>query len=266
VSTNDSDKNFNSKVVLFTRAKLLLLDQTRLIKEALRYTRTMVINEVLSSCLNLPIGNLRIQDFELRTELGKGMFGTVIGAEYQSDSYGLKRGTMVAIKAACKKDIIDSGTIVNGNPVDLLNEQYVLKLATLARTAGLCKNLCTFYGSWKDGQRLYLATEYLPNGTLESVIKKYWKNLKTEKDDFASFYGTEIARGLSFLHSRGILHRDLKLDNVVLDKENHARLIDFGMSVRDIDNNLARSLCGTPSYIAPEVVICYRYRLDENPI
>ena len=257
---------FNSKLVLFSRAKLLLLDQTCLIKETLRYTRTMVINEVLSSCVNLPIGSLRIQDFELRLELGKGMFGTVIGAEYQSDSYNLKRGSMVAIKAACKKDIIDSGTLVDGNPVDLLNEQYVLKLSTLARFAGLCRNLCTFYGSWKDGQRLYLATEYLPNGTLESVVRNYWKSLKTEKDSFALFYGTEIAKGISFLHSRGILHRDLKLDNVVLDQENHARLIDFGMSVRDIDSNLARSLCGTPTYIAPEVVICYRYRLDKNPI
>lgn len=67
------------------------------------------------------------------------------------------------------------------------------------------------------------------------------------------FYGAEIVCALKFLHRRGIVYRDLKLDNVCLDGDGHIRLIDFGMCVPRVYRYEPSAFCGTPEYMAPEV-------------
>jgi serine/threonine protein kinase len=79
---------------------------------------------------------------------------------------------------------------------------------------------------------------------------------KSFPEEVAKFYAAEILVALEYLHSRNIIYRDLKPENVLLGSDGHIKLTDFGMSkVCFSKNEMAYSMCGTPEYIAPEVIL-----------
>lgn len=74
-------------------------------------------------------------------------------------------------------------------------------------------------------------------------------------EDRARFYLAEIILALEDLHSRDIIYRDMKPDNIVFDSEGHALITDFGLSKQEIDDDtLAWTYCGSPAYMAPEMI------------
>ncbi len=68
-------------------------------------------------------------------------------------------------------------------------------------------------------------------------------------------YISQIVKGLIYIHSQGIIHRDLKLGNVLINDQMDAKICDFGLSTRiKAEGDVKKTICGTPNYIAPEIL------------
>jgi serum/glucocorticoid-regulated kinase 2 len=88
------------------------------------------------------------------------------------------------------------------------------------------------------------------------------RRVKRFTEEAAAFYAAEIFLAIEHLHSKKILYRDLKPENVLLDSDGHVRLCDFGLAKEGIDlPNGTKTFCGTPEYIAPEVLMGQEYSL-----
>ncbi|XP_023932181.1 ribosomal protein S6 kinase alpha-3-like [Lingula anatina] len=174
-------------------------------------------------------------DFELLKVLGQGSFGKVFLVRKIS---GHDAGTLYAMKVLKKATLKVRDRVRTKMERDILadvDHPFIVKLHYAFQTEG----------------KLYLILEFLRGGDLFTRLSK--EVMFTEED--VKFYLAELALSLNHLHQVGIIYRDLKPENVLLDADGHVKLTDFGLSKESIfEEKKTYSFCGTVEYMAPEVV------------
>ncbi|GJQ74231.1 S6kII [Trypoxylus dichotomus] len=172
--------------------------------------------------------------FVLLKVLGEGSFGKVFLVR---KVMGADAGTLYAMKVLKKATLKVRDrhrTKMERNILVDVEHPFIVKLHYAFQTEG----------------KLYLILDFLRGGDLFSRLSK--EVMFTEED--VKFYLAELALALNHLHYLGIIYRDLKPENVLLDSDGHIALTDFGLSKQPIEEGKAYSFCGTVEYMAPEVV------------
>lgn len=114
-----------------------------------------------------------------------------------------------------------------------------------------CNFTPQLFAVFQDDNNLYMMTEFLPGGELFSHIRR---NEKLPAD-VAKFYILEVAAALKCLHKLDIVYRDVKPENILINKDGHIKLVDFGFAKKlSKEQPLTYTLCGTPEYLAPETI------------
>jgi len=118
-------------------------------------------------------------------------------------------------------------------------------------------NIVKLIEAFETDSHVYLVMEDVSGGSLHSYLKEMI-NKQLEEEEARRIF-KQIMIALKYCHSKCIAHRDIKLENILLDEDKNVKLIDFGFSTCIPNHKKIRMFCGTPSYMAPQIVSKVEY-------
>eukprot|EP00999_Lentomonas_sp_LEN2_P001499 NODE_254_length_1801_cov_92.692951_g227_i0.p1 GENE.NODE_254_length_1801_cov_92.692951_g227_i0~~NODE_254_length_1801_cov_92.692951_g227_i0.p1 ORF type:complete len:585 (+),score=112.44 NODE_254_length_1801_cov_92.692951_g227_i0:105-1757(+) len=185
-----------------------------------------------------------LEDFEFVRVIGKGTFGKVMLGRLKKDN------AIYAIKILSKKLVRHSEDV---NRIMVERNVFVNNQAH--------PFLVGLRYSFQSPDKLYFVLDYVNGGELFFHLQR----ARRFPEERARFYAAEILCALKYLHSKGILYRDLKPENILLDSEGHVCVTDFGLAKVGVEaDDKTSTFCGTPEYLAPEILKknTYGYPVD----
>ncbi|KAG4085382.1 kinase-like protein [Neocallimastix lanati (nom. inval.)] len=187
-------------------------------------------------------GEVELRHFNLLRCIGKGAFGKVRIVEHKEKKklYALKYiNKMQCIKMKAIQNIMRERSIL-----EEIEHPFIVNLRF----------------AFQDDENMFMVLDLMIGGDLRFHLER----LGGFTEETLRFYCAEIACALNYLHNKGIIHRDIKPDNILLDDKGHAHITDFNIAVHIDPKRLPRSQSGTISYMAPEVFAGkgYSYPID----
>ena len=187
--------------------------------------------------------------------LGKGGFAIC----YEGQSAGTKRKYALKIvksqmpQKKMEQKVLDRCVGHLSNSRKLTHPKFQTELQIHSKMKHL--NIVEFHRAFSYDMCTYIVLELCPNGSLMDMVKK--RKFVTEPE--VRFWTVQMAGAIKYMHAKGVIHRDLKMGNIFLDKEMNVKIGDFGlaallMSGKDMAACRRTTLCGTPNYIAPEIL------------
>ncbi|OHT06549.1 RAC family serine/threonine-protein kinase like protein [Tritrichomonas foetus] len=186
--------------------------------------------------------SLSIDNFDILSVIGRGFYGKVMLVKKKGteEIYALKTVHKVRLLKAKKLEVV----ISEFNILKKVSNPFIVELKF----------------AFQSATKFYLGLEFVPGGDILGILSSH--------NHFSDFdirlYISELAIALDVLHKFGIVYRDLKPENVLIAADGHIKLTDFGLSKDISETNTTSTFCGTPEYVAPEMVKKeqYSYSLD----
>uniref|UniRef100_A0A8C1KV89 non-specific serine/threonine protein kinase n=1 Tax=Cyprinus carpio TaxID=7962 RepID=A0A8C1KV89_CYPCA len=177
---------------------------------------------------------VKLDDFDRVKLIGRGAFGAVQLVRHKVSQQ------VYAMKQLSKFEMVK-----RSDSAFFWEERDIMAFSKSPWIVQLC---CAF----QDEKYLYLVMEFMPGGDLVTLTSNY-----DIPEEWARFYTAEVVLALDAIHSMGFIHRDIKPDNMLLDRNGHLKLADFGTCMKMDSSGMVRcdTAVGTPDYISPEVLM-----------
>lgn len=184
--------------------------------------------------LNESFSTLKLGDFRKIATLGVGGFGRVELVQINGDT-----SKSFALKQMKKSQIVETR-----------QQQHIMSEKEIMMGAN-CDFIVKLFKTFKDRKYLYMLMESCLGGELWTILR----DRGNFDDQTTRFYTACVVEAFDYLHSRGIIYRDLKPENLLLDLKGYVKLVDFGFAKRLQVGRKTWTFCGTPEYVAPEVIL-----------
>jgi serine/threonine protein kinase len=175
----------------------------------------------------------KTDDYEIKEILGTGSFGKVRLVRHKAT------GFVYAMKQLSKSVILRTKQLEH-----MMAEKNILAALRFPF-------IVQFYGSLQDERHLYLVLQYVIGGEFFTHLR----SANRFPNDTARFYAAAVVLGFEHLHDQNIIFRDLKPENLLLDNLGYVKITDFGFAKRIDPTVKTWTLCGTPEYLAPEIIL-----------
>ncbi|CAG9328242.1 unnamed protein product [Blepharisma stoltei] len=181
----------------------------------------------------------KIEDYKVDKQIGQGAYAIVRHATHIATS------KKVAFKTYEKIKLLDPNRKKN-----VMREIDILGMLDH-------KNIVKLYETIDTARQLHIVMEYISGCSLHGYLKRK-PNRRIEEND-AKRIVKQILCAMEYCHAKNVTHRDLKLENLLLDEKNDVKIIDFGFATCFSSEKKVKIFCGTPSYMAPEIVARKEY-------
>ncbi|XP_017028886.1 cGMP-dependent protein kinase, isozyme 1 [Drosophila kikkawai] len=179
--------------------------------------------------------DLKLTDLEVVSTLGIGGFGRVelVKAHHQN------RIDIFALKCLKKRHIVDTK-----QEEHIFSERHIM-------LSSQSPFICRLYRTFRDEKYVYMLLEACMGGEIWTMLR----DRGSFEDNAAQFIIGCVLQAFEYLHARGIIYRDLKPENLMLDERGYVKIVDFGFAKQIGTSAKTWTFCGTPEYVAPEIIL-----------